>query len=235
MQNINNYQSHVAISKELIMNDDFINFRADYKDDFEKIRLEAKDEKIDMSNAKDFLNSLSSDELSTLQHYSGLADEINIGKLNNEGAYNLLLHHYEKYDFNNDGIVSDGIARTNTLIPTNMQDSDKKALVKTLNSMDQKDSFLTLAFLNPPKLSVINGEIVSSINNEPLTYEKIMDRVNQIINPIPPAYSSSEIKNTFSIFKELFEKNHNEIEEKSKNIQNELSNNYHIIKAKLQS
>jgi hypothetical protein len=101
--------------------------------------------------------------------------------------------------------------------------------------MYQKDAFLTLALLNPPKISVINGEVVSSMNNEPLTYEKIMNRVNQIINPIPPAYSSSKIKNAFSIFKELFEKNHNDIEEKSKNIQNELSNNSQIIKAKLQS
>ena len=52
-----------------------------------------------MSNAKDFLSDLSAEELETLQNYAQLADAIEVDKLSDEGAYNLLMHFYEKYDF----------------------------------------------------------------------------------------------------------------------------------------
>ena len=71
---------------------------------------------INTSNAKEYLQSLSKEELSTLQHYTLLVDDIDVDKLNDEGAYNLLLHHYEKFDFNNDGLVSNGIGNGISLI-----------------------------------------------------------------------------------------------------------------------
>lgn len=228
------YESHVAISKELKMNSDFIKVREPYKENFEKIYEEAKDEKVNISNAKEFLNSLSKEELTTLQKYSGLADEIKVGKLNDEGAYNLLLHHYEKYDFDNDGFVSDGVARTTTLIPANMPDSEKKALVKSLNEMDEKDSFMAMMMINiPTSFKLENGEYVP-VMNEHQNYESIMQRIDRMLNPLPGEYISPELKDTMSIFKEIFEKNYNEIKEQENKTKNEFSSSTQVLRAKLE-
>ena len=228
------YESHVAISKELKMNSDFVKVREPHKEAFEKIYEEAKDEKVNISNAKQFLNSLSKEELETLQHYSGLADEIKVGKLNDEGAYNLLLHHYEKYDFDNDGFVMDGVARTTTLIPTNMPDTDKKALVKSLNEMDEKDSFMAIMMINlPTSFKLENGEYVP-VMNEKQDYNSIMERVNRILNPLPGEYSSPQLKDTMSIFKEIFEKNYNELKEEENRTKNEFSSSTQALRAKLE-
>ena len=217
MNTSNSYESHIAISKELKMNSDFIKVREPYKEDFEKIYSEAKEKGINMDNAKDFLNSLSKEELLTLQQYSRLAEEIDSGAISEEGAYNLLLHHYEKYDFDNDGTVMNGKARTTTLIPTNMPDSEKKAFVETLNEMDEKDAFLAMMLLNLPKsFHMENGELIPDTSNEPYDFNTIMDDIHRILNPMAGEIRSQEILNTFSEFKDLFEKNFKEVE-KQKN------------------
>lgn len=213
MNTSNSYESHIAISKELKMNSDFIKVREPYKEDFEKIYSEAKEKGINMDNAKDFLNSLSKEELSTLQQYSGLAEEIDSGTINDEGAYNLLLHHYEKYDFDNDGSVMNGKARTTTLIPADMPDNEKKAYVQTLNEMDEKDAFLASMILNRPKsFRIENGKLIANTNNEPSDFNTIIKDVNRILNPMVGEIRSQEILNVFREFKDLFEKNFEEIE-----------------------
>jgi len=231
----NSYESHVAITKELKMNSDFLKVREPHKEAFEEIYNEAKNNKVNISTAKEFLNSLSKEELSTLQHYSGLADEIKVGKLNDEGAYNLLLHHYEKYDFDNDGFVMDGIAQTRTLIPTNMPDTEKKALVKSFNEMDEKDAFMSIMMINlPTSFKLENGELIPMMD-EHQNYDSIMKRINRIINPLPGEYSSPSLKAIMSTFKEIFEKNFNEIKEKEKNSKSEFNTNSEVFKAKLEN
>jgi hypothetical protein len=222
--NVNSdYQQHVEISKQLKMSESFHEARADSKESFEKIYNKAKEENINLTNAKDFLNSLSKDELSALQNHSLLVSEINVNSLNNEGAYNLLLHHYEKYDFDNDGLVSNGISKGSTFLPTNMPNKEKEVLVQTLNEMDEKDRFVSLLMLNPPKLVNIDGVISAQNNDKYMDYEAIMERIDQILNPPPLAYTSNELKTTFNIFKELFEKNFDksiEQDEQNKSIRN---------------
>ena len=166
-----------------------------YKESFEKIYNEAKEQNVDMSSAKKFLNSLSKEELSSLQNYSLLWDEINISELSEEGAYNLLLHHYEKYDFNNDGVISDGIATTGSLIPVNMPSDEKEVLVETLNEMPSFESFMALSMINAPSVVMYDsGSIGLTQNNTHMDYQAIKDRVNKILNPKPGEYSSPELK-----------------------------------------
>lgn len=231
---VNYYEKHVELNKQLKMTDDFNEVRAPYKEDFEKIYNKSKEENVNISNAKDFLNSLSKEELVTLQNFTRLADEINVEKLNDEGAYNLLLHHYEKYDFNNDGVISDGIGNRISMLPQNMPNDEKKVLIETLNDMDDKSRFLTLALLNPPKL-VLNddGSYGSIASSEIMTYEKIMERIEQLINPAPPSYSSFEVKDTFSKFKEAFESNFNELKEQKQSYKSSHDNEVYLNKAKI--
>lgn len=230
----NSYEQHVAIIKELKMADSFYEARASYKEGFEAIYEKAKEEDIGISSAKDFLNSLSKEELSDLQNYALLVDDIDVDKLNDEGAYNLLLHHYEKYDFNKDGIVSDGIAKTSPLIPINMPNDEKEVLVQTINEMDEKDRFMAMAMLNPPKIIMFaDGAIGTQENSEWVDYEAIMERINRILNPMPGEYASAQLQNTISLFKELFDKNMDELNEQKKMNQTANANDAHLMKAKL--
>ncbi|RXK02786.1 hypothetical protein [Halarcobacter bivalviorum] len=150
MQLSSSYAKHVEIVKELKMHSDFTNSRAEYKDDFEKIYAEAKDNRVNLSSAKEFLNSLSEEELTTIQHYVGLADPIKTGSLSNEGAYNLLVHHYERFDFDQNGLVDVGLAQTVSMIPVNMPDAEKKALVASLNEMEEGERFKAMFLIGLP-------------------------------------------------------------------------------------
>ena len=231
MNTLSNYESHVQIMKEFKMTEGFHNVREPYKEDFEKIYEDSKSKNITMQTAKDYLNSLNQDELKTLQHFSGLADAINVGELNEEGAYNLLLHHYEKFDFNNDGITHDGIAKTSSLIPVNMPESDKKALVATLNEMDEKDRFKAALMLNPPKFNHQLGEIDASSNNELVDFQTLKERIHRILNPLPGEYRSPDFIDIIKNFDSLFDKNY-ELEKQKENLSSQNQSNTNIMLAK---
>lgn len=200
-----NYTEHVNIVKNLKMEDSFFEVREPYKDEFEIIYNKVSENNIDMSNAKEFLNSLTKEELSTLQNYTRLADEVNIDNLSDEGAYNLLLHHYEKYDFNNDGIREDGIAKTSGMIPQSLGNDEKKALVETFNSMDFKDVMtVSILFIQSP--ISIDGELQPS--NQNINLEDIRARIIDILNPKNKNNSTQEFKNTINNFSDIFEQNY---------------------------
>ena len=234
--NINGYEEHVNIVKNLKMADSFYEVREPYKEGFEELYNKAKEENVSMSNAKDFLNSLTKDELSTLQHYTMLADNINVDSLDDEGAYNLLLHHYEKYDFNNDGLVSNGISKGMELIPSNMPKEEKEVFVKTLNEMNEKDRFAAMAMITPfTMLKEENGKIIQIANDKKFDYDYIMNRLETLINPPPGAYTSEDLKASLSLFKEALEKNYEEMNQKKEQMNANLTNQTNIMKAKINS
>ncbi len=207
-----NYSEHVSIMKNLKMADSFYEVREPFKESFEKIYEEAQSQQVTVSNAKEFLNSLSKDELSTLQNYTRLVNDIDVDTLSDEGAYNLLVHHYEKYDFNNDGVIENGIAKTQSLIPQSMDSTTKQALVETFNSMDFGDVMMASITMFPLKIKIVNGdEVVYS--HQSYTYEDIKKNVETILDSRNQNYSSTEFKSTISSFFELLTKNYNKIKE----------------------
>jgi hypothetical protein len=218
------------------MADSFYEVREPYKEGFEELYNKAKEENVSMSNAKDFLNSLTKDELSTLQHYTMLADNINVDSLDDEGAYNLLLHHYEKYDFNNDGLVSNGISKGMELIPSNMPKEEKEVFVKTLNEMNEKDRFVAMAMITPfTMLKEENGKIIQAASDKRFDYDYIMNRLETLINPPSGAYTSEELKASLSLFKEALEKNYEERVQKKEELNANLSAQANIARAKINS
>ena len=207
-----NYSEHVSIMKNLKMADSFYEVREPFKESFEKIYEEAQSQNVTVSNAKEFLNSLSKDELSTLQNYTRLVNDIDVDALSDEGAYNLLVHHYEKYDFNNDGVIENGIAKTQSLIPQSMDSATKKAVVETFNSMDFGEVMMASITMFPLKIKIVDGgEVVYS--HQSYTYEDIQKNVETILDPRNQNYSSAEFKSTISSFFELLTKNYNKIQE----------------------
>jgi len=206
-----NYSEHVSIMKNLKMADSFYEVREPFKENFEKIYEEAQSQNVTVSNAKEFLNSLSKDELSTLQNYTRLVNDIDVDALSDEGAYNLLLHHYEKYDFNNDGIIENGIAKTQNLIPQSLDNTTKQALVETLNSMDSREGLMASMTIFPLKIKIVDGEIAYAHHD--YTYEDIKNNITTILDPKNKNYSTAEFRDIISKFSDLLTKNYNKIKE----------------------
>ncbi len=206
-----NYSEHVSIMKNFKMADSFYEVRAPFKDSFEEIYAQAQEEKVTITNAKEFLNSLSKEELSTLQNYTRLVNDIDVDSLSDEGAYNLLLHHYEKYDFNNDGFIENGEAQTKSLIPQSLDNDTKRALVETFNSMEFGDVMMASLALMPQTIQFVDGEIVDTYQN--YTYEDIVQNIETWLNPKNSSSSSAEFKSTIGNFLELFTQNYNKIKE----------------------
>lgn len=235
MQLSSSYEKHVEIVKELNMHSDFTNSRAEYKDDFEKIYAEAKDNRVNLSSAKEFLNSLSEEELTTIQHYVGLANPIETNGLSNEGAYNLLVHHYERFDFDQNGTTDVGLAQTVSMIPVNMPDAEKKALVASLNEMEEGERFKAMFLIGLPDRIVIdnNGEFKPVYDDTVQDYNTILKMFDRILNPEPMSYTSPELKSVFSKFKDLFEKHYEEQKKLEETYKAEANLNAQAIKAKL--
>ena len=201
----NNNFAQKQLTRLIKMSKDYNDQTIPQKENFEKIYKKAKENNINLDNAKDFLKTLSKKELNTIKEYSYLTDKINISSLDKEGSYNLLLHHYEKFDFNNDGKVFDGNIRIRSLLPINIPDNEKKALVQTLDKMREKDKFITLLALNPPKIYVNNdGTLSTKENPQTMNKKNIEERINQILNPLPNQHREEELINIFTIFEKRF-------------------------------
>lgn len=193
METVSAYQSYLTAMQNYQTSQGRIDYQAPFANGFEAIYNKAKDEDVSLSDAKAFLENLSSSEINTLQKYSGLADAVNVGALSSEGAYNLLLHDNEQYDFNNDGVAEVGIGKHLLPVPTNMPSDVREAYITAMNSLEDKDKLMamTLSF-DPARLNSI-------LYNEPYTptkidYNFLKEQVNTTLNPIGGGYTSQETK-----------------------------------------
>ncbi len=207
------YQNNIRLMQKIGTNSSRAQMQQPYAQSFEAIYQKAQESDVTLQSAKSFLKGLSLDELSTLQHYTGLADDVNVDTLSNEGAYNLLMHDSEKYDFNSDGIVQDGAASKASVIPSNMSDAMKEAYVNTLSGMDEKQRFYAMTAVSLQSghsiLDSVNGSQSSDSANQPaLTYELLSARINAILHPTGGAYTSSEMKASLEEFWQNFQKNY---------------------------
>ncbi len=249
------YKEHLSIMKELDLHSDFAKVREPYKEGFEKIYAEAIEADVKVSNAKAFLEDLKIEELSTLQEYTRLADEVVVDELSDEGAYNLLMHFYEKYDFDGDGITEDGKARTLSYIPQNMDSDLKKAFVNAINSTDE-DNMLSMMMLtfNIDRLKYdlaqqvdamsdaeksymrehasfdidlfIEEQLQEPFHPKPISFDDIMARIDNILDPGPGAYSSPELQEGMQIFSDTLQSEYAQVKEaKTQGLQHQVSSN----------
>lgn len=177
--------------------------QAPYAEKFEAIYNEAKEKEVGISDAKEFLESLSSSEMRTLQKYSGLADSINIDAISAEGAYNLLLPDNEQYDFNSDGVAEVGEAKNLLRVPANMPADVRDAYISAMNSMSDKEKLMSSI------LTFDKAYLLSKINNEPYTptnmdYEYIKNSVENTLNPKGGGFISAEASAVIQKFWDAF-------------------------------
>jgi hypothetical protein len=93
------------------------------------------------------------------------------------------MHDYEKYDFNGDGAVQDGIGNMAPIIPAGMTDDIKSAYVKSLNSLGDGDRLMAMT------LSFDMGKLSGTpYRPKRIDYASLSNRVDNILNPTPPAF-----------------------------------------------
>jgi len=247
MENSIEYTNHKNIVKELnIYNDITREHKRVNKDAFESIYDKVKESDVKVNTAKDFLSTLSRSEMSTLRKYDSLADTINIDILTNEGAYNLLMHEYEKYDFDGDGAIMDGAAKTLSLVPQNMDDEAKKTWVKALNAMG--DDWMSIAVVsmglndeyvkrsiaeNFSKMSdsqidkmqgsasfdiraFVDETLSKPYTPKTITILDILDKANGIIDGSDGGYSSPELIKSMERLKEALETAYTQVQDEAK-------------------
>jgi hypothetical protein len=129
-----NMQSYIQDLKSLSEIPSFEYFNKT-DEEFEKIYQKAQNENVDLSNAKEILESLSKTELMKIQQYKSLADPIKVDTLSEEGAYNLLVHNYENIDYNGDGYVEVGIGKSVNMIPQEAPHEFRQKFIATLKEM----------------------------------------------------------------------------------------------------
>ena len=242
------YTNHVNIVKELNIYTDNVtreHKRVNIKA-FDTIYDKAKESDVKVDTAKEFLATLSRSEMSTLRKYDSLADSINIDLLSNEGAYNLLMHEYEKYDFDGDGAIMDGAAKTLSLVPQNMDDEAKKTWVKAINAMG--DDWMSISVIsmglndeyikrsiaeNFSKMSdaqidtmqesasfdirsFINETLSKPYTPKTITILDILDKVDTVLTGSDGGYSSPEMITSTERLKEALAIAYEEVQKESK-------------------
>lgn len=198
------YRNHVASMQNLEMFEGRKQYQAPFAAQFEEIYKKAAQSDIKLDNAKEFIEELSQDELHTLQKYAGLASQIDIDILTPEGAYNLLMHDREQFDFNGDGAVEVGEGKHAPILPSTMPAAERNAFITALNSLESKDKLMALT------LTFDLGRVASEVNGTPYTpqtfdYAYLSNRVQQILDPENTAYSSEAFKTSIRTFWEAFD------------------------------
>ena len=202
------YQNYMASIQNYQIPQSRKEYQAPFARQFEAIYDKAQNANIDLSNAKEFLASLSQSELRTLQKYSGLADAVDVGALSAEGAYNLLMHDNEQFDFNNDGTAEVGAAKRGLAVPINMPQEVKDAYIDAMNSLSGSDRMTAMI------LTFDTARLNSVINNTPynpvkMDYEYLKNQVESRLNPTNGAYTSEEAKASISRFWDAFNASYN--------------------------
>lgn len=198
------YQSYLNVMQNYQIPQGRKDYQAPFAESFELIYAKVQEQDVKLSNAKSFLESLSQSELRTLQKYSGLADSINIDSLSAEGAYNLLMHDNEQYDFDGNGTAEVGIGKHFLPIPKNMPADVQEAYISAMNSLDDKDKLMAMTLTFDP------AHLDSVINNKPYTptnmdYNYLKSRVENMLNPQNGGYTSPETKESITAFWNAFD------------------------------
>lgn len=181
MEIFKQYTEHINIVKNLKEPADLYKGTKEEKEAFEEIYTKANTQEVKVSTAKEFINTLSPFELEILKKFANLSDEINPEKLSSEGAYNLLMHHYEKFDFNNDGLIEVGEKKVVPHIPRKLSNIEKQALVDTFNSLAFKDIMLASMTIISTQELVPTSQGLQYYEIEPSS-ETIKNRVTTFTN-----------------------------------------------------
>lgn len=204
METRGDYKNYLHVMQNYQTTQGRKDYQAPFAESFELIYANAQEEDVKLSNAKNFLESLSQSELRTLQKYSGLAESIDINSISAEGAYNLLMHDNEQYDFDGNGTAEVGIGKHLLAVPKNMPADVQEAYISALNSLGDKDKLMAMTLTFDPAYldSLINNKPYAATN---MDYDYLKSRVENMLNPQNGGYTSLEAKESITAFWSAFD------------------------------
>lgn len=216
---ISNNVSELVTLEETSSADFISNRTSTYDESFEAIYKKAQSEKVTPDSSKDFLNTLSDEELLTLKNYSMIGKDINVESLNKEAAYNLLMHFSQKRDINGDGLVENS---PNTMVPSSpiVNEDEEEALLNALTQSDSKDNFniMSMIFKGVDE----KGNTILNNTSNVSSNEGIINRIDALLEH--SASNNDKNVTMLSKFKELFESSYDAVL-KEKQSQKEASYN----------
>lgn len=237
------YLSHINIVKDMFTNKD--GSLRNTTEEFEAVYSKMQESDVNLSNAKEFLQSLSKEELKAIKEYKGFADDIDPKKFTDEGAYNALVHRYEIYDFDNDGYAMVGEARSSTLVPQNMEPEAKKAFVESFkDASTHKEKSAMIFMMTTIDSKMINKHLAQKFNSmtpqelaefqalanfdvrqfildyidykpKTITKEDVLDHIEELIKHNQGSEGTA-FRQAMAKFSNNFEKNYNEAKEQTK-------------------
>ncbi len=139
--------------------------------DFSALLAQSNEQLKQNVSAKEVLTTLSTEELNLIQTSAGLADQIWVSGLSDEGARNLLTQPDRSgmVDLNNDGIVEVGLSRTLQFPPVNAPSSVHQAWEEATTGMDESDKITLQLQMH---MSVYGTQIDGLPQQEPLPSEQ---------------------------------------------------------------
>ncbi len=196
---LSKYNSYISSNREL---HDLMGGGCCAKDNdsFEEVYKKAKD--INPEDAKEFLRSLSSEEMESIRQYQSLADAVNIDTLSDEGSANLLLHRYEQIDFNDDGLTEVGLAKTFGLFNQNMPQEFRDTVLSALKEMKKSSSGESGLF---SVVSALSFRFNAPLSQFDYSFDGVKSMIDEINSPDYKGYMASELKDSLNLFFEHFE------------------------------
>lgn len=120
-------------------------------------------ENINLKNAKEFINKLNNYESDILQAYSNLKSDITPETLTDEAAYNLIMHSYEQYDFDDDGFKEVGQMIELRDFVQDMNSDTKQAYIQTLQSIKKSTHRALLNDILDFERDILNQRIAKKL------------------------------------------------------------------------
>ena len=135
----NQYREHASIMADYykaIAPQGEGNLNTSFSEAFDAIY--GKTENIHYGQAKDFLSTLGDQELEILRRYHTIGEDVDLSTLNEEQAFNLLVHRNEQLDLNGDHRVETAKGAMFVTLPQEMPNDLKRGIVETIETMQNQ-------------------------------------------------------------------------------------------------
>lgn len=187
--------------------------------DFERIYEDAL--AVKYGKAKRYLAGLDPAQMETIRAFHHLAKDIDIAALDEEGAYNLLVHRYEQLDFDGDGLVKNGIGTMIPAFPQDMPNNLKSSIVDALQQLKNEglDDFRDISPVTMMLSFKFNAHaMLAQLKDKPGPWENIQlskpnydysvltEMQENLHHPTGGAYAPQEYVERFDRFMEILDK-----------------------------
>lgn len=198
------FENYLLVSKRLQQFEDNFKYEMPYHESFENIFKKSLEAKVTQESAKCFLQTLSAEELLTLQSYFGLSDSIELNALSDTEAF-YLLHHNNESSQSEENSANGSVHSDHVLIvPKGMTADIRDAYVEAMNTLNNLDRLKIIALTLEPSYHGTDSS-KSSLKQPIIDYAYMQQQIKQRLDPAGDAFTSQSTKKSIQKFKDAFE------------------------------